>query len=511
MDTIIEEGKTFSNSLVWKLQHNAYQLSGPRAWQISNNPYIARSYAWQTIATIRDWENELIKDEPLYIIEIGAGAGRFSFLYLLELKRLLPIDQPICLVISDNVDTYLEFWENHPKWKVWIEEGTLDFANYDPTRSSVCHLIKSNRTLSSPKNPIIAITNYFYAALPNDLYQFNQETLEAGYPILKSNGITAEHLEKEPKLMQEVEVSFEFRPVEQHLLYPDDPYFDDIIEEFRKAIAPNTPFLFPLEAMRTINNLKKLAQNRLMIISGDKAFHTPQELEKYCDHRPIITGQGDANVDVNGLALALYTDKLEGRSFHYPRPPRTDYKDVLFSNWVTLFGNKGAQTQDSFRSLFENGFSPLDAHKLIDKLLSGDDTFTIDQTLSFIKLSHFDPQMLFFYKSLNMKELFHSLEESTYKVQGEVMHNLAQHFFWIHSEDNEIGYLLAQGLYYALDFPLCQEILLDLITLSGESDQFRFFLGLSYKAEGRLEKAKEQFQKTLKLNPNHPLAQKHLT
>lgn len=511
MSGIIEEGLPFSESLLWKLQLNAYKHSGPRAWKITNNPYIARAYAWQAIAAIRDWGSQLDPQSPLYILEVGAGAGRFSYLFLKELKKLLPVEQKICLVISDNVDNYLQFWLKHPKLKPFIEDGSIDFANYDPTRQTDCTLVLSGERLKDLANPLIAITNYFYAALPNDLFRYVEGELYEGYPVLTSSSVTKEELIANPKVMKDVEVMFAAKRIDELPRYPNDHGFDEVLEIFRDCLPDETPFLLPIAAFRTIRNLKTLSANRLFIISGDKGFHTPEELEKNCDHRPIVTDLGDVNVDVNVYALKLFTQKLEGKIEHYPRPPRTDYRDILFNHWTIAFNKPGTQSRDQFYSLFSEGFTPMECHKLIDKALSGEDTFTIDHVLSLFQLSHYDPQLLYFFKKLNLKDLVKSLEESKYHVLARVMENVEQNMFWINHEDDQLGYMLAQFFYYLLKFNACEQTLNDLILLAGESAQFRYFLGLSYKESGKLKKAKVEFTRTLELDPNHPYARKHLT
>lgn len=509
--TLIESNLPFSESLLWRLQYNAYELSGPRAWKISNNPYLARSYAQQTIAALRDWKDLLNPDQPLYILEIGAGSGRFSYLFFQELLSQLPFNQKICLIISDNVDTYLNFWENHPKLKPYIESGQIDFANYDPTQKDACILIRQNIDISTSVNPIIAITNYFFAALPNDLFRYSDDTLEQGMPVLTSEGITAKILREQPPLLKDISVKFDYFPLENSTYYRTEPEFNTIIESYRKELPNQVPFLIPTESLRSIRNLKNLSKNGVLIIGGDKSFHSIEDLCKNCDHRPIVTDFGDINVDVNGDALAKYVMLLDGEMYSYPSPPLHDYKDVHFSNWVIRFGPNGTQTSDAFNSLFVNAFSPLDCHKLLDKALSGDDTFTIDQVLSLIRLSNYDPEILNFYKDLNIKEIFHSLKEEVFHVQETVVNNIWNNYFWISKKDDRFGYMLAQAFYYLKDYHKSKTCIEQLIQLSGDSDQFRYLLGLCYLASSEPEKAQEQFKRVLKMNPDHKLAKKHLT
>ncbi len=509
--TLIECNLPFSESLLWRLQHNSYEKSGPRAWKISNNPFLARAYAHQTIAILRDWQNILNPNEPLYLLEIGAGSGKFSFLYLQELLKQLPFQQKLCLVISDNVETYLPFWTNHPKLKNFIEAGQIDFANYDPTTQHPCTLLNQNVDLSSSENPIIAIMNYFFAALPNDLYRYSNGTLEEGMPILSSDGITAKALREQPGLMQEVAVKFDYCLHDDSVLYPENPEFDSIIKSYQNELPDQIPFLLPTKALQTIQNLKTLSKHGLAIIGGDKSLHSIDELCKNCDHRPIVTDHGDINIDVNGDAIEKYVTMTGGEMLSYPAPAWHDYKDDLFSNWVIRFGPSGTHTPDAFNTLFVNGYSPLDCHKFIDKVLSGEDTFTVDQILSLLRLSHYDPELLYFYKEMNLKELFSSLKEDVYHVQSNVMHQIWEHYFWIGQADNHFGYLIAQAFYYLRDFDSAKTVVSQLIDLSGASDQLLYLLGLCYLEVKNSTKAQETFTKILELNPNHSLAKKHLT
>ena len=61
-------------------------------------------------------------NEPLYIIELGAGSGKFSYLMLKALEELrevsdFPIDK-IVYVMTDFTENNFNFWRDHPSLKV---------------------------------------------------------------------------------------------------------------------------------------------------------------------------------------------------------------------------------------------------------------------------------------------------------------------------------------------------------------------------------------------------------
>src|ERR1700680_4049183 len=87
---------SLSNSIIWQRMHEYYVQLGTEVWeeevvpqQITNNTYLANTYAKLIIAQIQDYilaHGTPDDDLPFYIFEIGAGHGRLSF-YLLENLR----------------------------------------------------------------------------------------------------------------------------------------------------------------------------------------------------------------------------------------------------------------------------------------------------------------------------------------------------------------------------------------------------------------------------------------
>ena len=67
---------------------------------------------------------------------------------------------------------FLTFFLQHHQFQKYLENGQLDVAFFDGTTSNELLLKKSNITIShqSLQHPMIAIANYFFDSLPNDLY-----------------------------------------------------------------------------------------------------------------------------------------------------------------------------------------------------------------------------------------------------------------------------------------------------------------------------------------------------
>ena len=156
---ILEQGKPLSQSILWKLQWNYFQGQGIEAWRqgtvphyITSNPFIANAYAKLVFGFIRDctgvtgdFVNEsfppLDQSQPLYIIELGSGSGRFAYHFL---KKFLDIyrssalkDIPFTYVMTDFSERNVQFWREHQSLKPLVQEGVLDFSLFDVERDEI--------------------------------------------------------------------------------------------------------------------------------------------------------------------------------------------------------------------------------------------------------------------------------------------------------------------------------------------------------------------------------------
>src|SRR6185295_12197231 len=92
----LEENQRLSRSLLWRLQRNYFEQRGIEAWSsgavphhITSSPFIADAYARVVMGFLRDWST-LDHSQPVHIVELGSGSGRFAYSFLkkfLDLQR----------------------------------------------------------------------------------------------------------------------------------------------------------------------------------------------------------------------------------------------------------------------------------------------------------------------------------------------------------------------------------------------------------------------------------------
>ena len=85
----------FSEAPIWNIQRQYYEEEGTKAWNndqvpqyITSNPMIAAAYAEMIFGFLQDRANREYRSEPVFIVELGAGAGRLAYHVLHELCQL---------------------------------------------------------------------------------------------------------------------------------------------------------------------------------------------------------------------------------------------------------------------------------------------------------------------------------------------------------------------------------------------------------------------------------------
>ena len=131
-----------------------------------SNSFIGKAYAKVLMGYIRDMTSKLDRTQPLYIIELGTGSGKFSYYMLKALVEMsstvdFPIEK-ICYVMTDFTESNFNYWEEHPQLKLFFESGQLESAIFNAATDTTITLAHSGVVLSpgSVTNPICIVANY---------------------------------------------------------------------------------------------------------------------------------------------------------------------------------------------------------------------------------------------------------------------------------------------------------------------------------------------------------------
>jgi hypothetical protein len=142
-----------------------YDRNGVESWSrgivphfITCNAFIGRAYAKVLLGFLRDCtclnsKIPLNGIELLYIIELGAGSGKFSFFILQAIKELSEVfefpAEKVVYVMTDFTWNNLKFWNEHESFRPYLDCGQLDIAIFDAVHDETIRFIICSATPSS--------------------------------------------------------------------------------------------------------------------------------------------------------------------------------------------------------------------------------------------------------------------------------------------------------------------------------------------------------------------------
>ena len=281
-----------SQSVLWDLQRRFFRRQAVLAWSagtvpqyITSNPILAAAYARIVHGWLRDGLSgaapALDRGQPVHILDLGAGSGRFGYRFLKLFHQLeegaAGSGLQVRYVMTDRVMRNLEFWRDHPSFQPFVAAGQLDFALFDTEgEQGEIRLLGSGEALPAGGggNPLVVFANYFFDSIPQDAFVIESGTLQER---LVSVGTSRQEPDPDdPALLSRVHLEYEHRRVSGDGYY-GEPDLDRVLEEYERRL-PDAVLLFPCAALRCIRRLAAIAGGRLLLLSADKGYHREEDL-----------------------------------------------------------------------------------------------------------------------------------------------------------------------------------------------------------------------------------------
>jgi len=508
---LLEENKRLSESALWRMQREYFDKESINAWvnqvpfYITSNPFIAHCYAQIVVNFIIDWteKHPEAKQHTFYILEPGTGSGRFSFFTIKALVELLAAlnmhDIRICYVMSDVTRNNINYYEKHPALQPYIEKNLIDFAIYNMETDKPITLLRQHIHLypKTLQNPLIVFANYIFDTISHDAFTVHEKKL---YELLISLKTETANLEgNRPVNLEKLETVYHIREAKPN--YYSDPVLNDILAQY-KAELHESSLLFPIGSFHAIKYLKKISNDKLLIISTDKGYSTLKSLD-YHGH-PSLSFHGSFSMMVNFHALAYYFKNTGGDAFL--QTARKGIKTSIFCAGLNL--DSLPRTHQAVQQYIE-GFSPSDYFTLHRRV---SDSFTecdLDTIASHMHLTRWDPHMYLKIKN-RIISLVPEADPETLEFMAANMPKLAEHFYHLPKTECvlfEIGvfYHAIKQYQEALDY---YEKSLPYI---GEQFSLCYNIALCYHQLGDNEAALLQFKKARELNPDSKESEEWIT
>ena len=390
----LEQKQRLSRSMLWALMRSYYRTRGVEAWRsdgvphlLTSSPFLAEAYANIVLGFLRDCQasGQINSNHPVYILELGAGHGRFGYAFLKKLLGPTPVPclsrSNICYVMTDFSEKNLNEIEQHDWLRPLLESGILDVAQFDVVNDDHLELNCSKRKLrpGTVVNPVVVIANYVFDSIPQDVFLIEEGQLYESLVTTRSNQKETDL--NDPSLLSRVEISF------QHSLAPEqyyeNPEWNHILEGYRLRL-PGAGFVFPTAALSCIERLLEISGGRLLLLSGDKGYCRDVDILRGVSTPAVaLHAQGCFSMMVDYQIIGQFFLSRGGLALH---PTATSYWLNISAFIAAGLSEDYAETRRAY-TLAVDGFSPEHVFTLEQAVADLTGNFKFEQIMALLRLS----------------------------------------------------------------------------------------------------------------------------
>ncbi|MFD0677790.1 MULTISPECIES: tetratricopeptide repeat protein [unclassified Paenibacillus] len=385
----------FSEAPIWELQRFYYEEQGINAWQseevpqyITNNPIMALAYAEIIFGFLQDRARLGHTSAPVTILELGAGSGRLAFHILKELCELrdyagIPLP-PFRYILSDLAVKNISYWEQHTSLLPYVQQGVLDFAQFDAVQDTELNLTQSKSVIrpGDLEQPLLVIANYFFDSIPQELLYVDEGKIyECDISLQFPDGPA--DLSASDKLGKVIP-EYHYRRAES---YEQQSYpYNDVIELYKQKLE-DSHILFPGIGLACLERLSELSQHGFLLLTADKGDHRIENWE-YAEP-PKLIHHGSFSLEANYHAIQyLFEQKGAQTLFTTHHYSNLNVGCILMLQDPASYAN----SRLAYRR-FVDRFGPDDFFSMKQWFDMHLDQMELSQLHSFWKLGSYDAQL----------------------------------------------------------------------------------------------------------------------
>ena len=334
----------------------------------------------------------LSPENPLRILELGAGTGKFSYLFLRKLTTLLQArkipPQIVRYSIADCSEDLLAEWRANRYLAEFVKAGILEFQLHRAAESS------SSPAAAGPTDshgqdtsPLVVIANYVFDSLPQDAFVIAGGRISEALVTTRMT-VAASAGPEGPKLSN-LQLSFRNVPVPPGR-YPDKPW-NEILEHYRGRL-PAATVLFPSAALGVLQQLSQSSDGRMLVLAADKGFVREDDLA-LLQGPPQLEFHASSNCfsqTVNFDAITRYFYGLGGDWLL----PQKHFSSLNICAFIARRpGDEFPVTRKSYEQALA-GFGPDDLFALMSWLNAHLEEVSVVQALALLRLTRWDTTAL---------------------------------------------------------------------------------------------------------------------
>ena len=494
---LLEKDVPLSESVIWGLQRDFYAQRGLKAWNedlvpsyITNNPFIAEIYARIVAGFIDDCLkpaqgkcSPLSPENPLRILELGAGTGKFSYLFLRKLTVLLQNqDIPLQIVrycMTDTSESVVAGWRANAYLQEFVSSGILEFAVFQA----------GEEYRSRTRGPLVVIANYVFDSLPQDA--FAVQSGEIHEFLVTTSGAT----DGEIQSFKDLRFSYQTSAVKpQH--YPENVW-NGVLEQYRTRLSIAT-VTFPASALQTLQQLGSSSDGRMLTLVADKGTTHEQDLA-LAPREPCLdfhAGGRCFSQAVNLDAIGKYFCAKGGQAL---LPPKHFTNLNLCAFIQCNPGDEFTATHQAYQEALA-AFGPDDLFAIMSWLNAYLEEISLPQALSLLRLTRWDPVMLVRLFPVIARQARNAIGERT-DLRDAVLNTWENHYPLNH-DDNVVAFYCGVVLLDLRFFSEAYSMFRKSQQLFGPSATTSYNLGLCCLGLGRSREALELMREACSLDPN---------
>lgn len=488
-----------SQTKIWDALGAYYDMLGEQAWTSgivpsysTSNCYIANAYAEMILAIWLDKQAQNNTD-PLTIIELGSGHGKFGFYLLRQLESIFAsrgLDlNGISLVMTDYSEQNIQFLREQPQLAPYVEKGLVDFAIVNGGTDRSIRLITQGITYSS-QNQIannVVIANYFFDSLPIDVFRVTDGMLQQALVTISLTG-DPPHILKPSGFFERLNLSWSHQPVAS-TLYQDSQLNEILL--FYQHQPHNITFNLPFSSISTLQFLASMTAKNLFVLSADKGFN---HIEEMIGRGSSMACHGSFSFMVNFHAIGKWFENRGGVARHSSQ--RTgSVRFSAFSLTNPLYDS--TEFQFAFQKRMEE-FNPMDFFAL-RKSTKDTGALSREKIYAIIRLSCYDPHTFIKYAD----DIKASLSKPSSLIVFET-EQMLERVFANHYQLGQNELLFKIGLIYRAirNYSVALKFFEQYLS-SNDNDAFaHFYVGFCLYKLDQPEKAQLAFERAYKLKPD---------
>jgi tetratricopeptide (TPR) repeat protein len=493
----LEQDVPLSQSLLWRRQRDYYARRGVKAWSddnvptfITSNPFFTEIYARIVAGFFDDSaameSPHLSPEHPLRVLELGAGTGKFSYLFLRHLSALLvergiaPAAVRYCM--TDCSESLPAAWRANPQLAEFVEAGILDFAVLTAGEE-----IKSPFVSGEDRGPLVVIANYVLDSLPLDAFVIQDRRLLESLVTTLSGGSEAEPLKS---------LELSYKNVEVARQRYADPSWNHILELYRDRL-PAATVLFPSTALATLNQIAGFSGGRLLVLAADKGCVHESELE-LAQGPPFLEWHAGGNcfsTMVNFDAIGKYFAAAGGQAL-LPAKHSASLNVCAF-----LQGHKGDRFPATAKAYHDaqEAFGTEDLFALLGWLNAHMEEMLVPQILAVLRLSRWDPTAFMRIFPVLGRQL-RSVAAGRHDIRDAVLRTWTNHYP-VHPSENVLAFQCGVTLLELRFFAEAQDMFRISQRVLGPSAATSYNLGLCFQGLERPGEALACMVEACELDP----------